>query len=589
MVWRRKKVMGTRPLRAVRRSRVDVEELEPRNLLSIFTPAQIAHAYGLDNISFGGIKGDGTGQTIAIVDAYNNPNIGSDLHHFDQVFGLPDPVLTKVTPQGTPFTNSGWALEIDLDVEWAHAMAPGANIMLVEARTSSFSNLFSAVDTARNAPGVSVVSMSWGADESFLSGSFEAGSDAHFTTPAGHRGVTFVASSGDNGGVYGPDYPAVSPNVVSVGGTSLVTSDSQGTYSSETAWSGSTGGVSSFEPEPSYQQGVQKTGFRTSPDVAMVGDPNTGVYVYTSVPQQGYVGWFQVGGTSVGAPVWSALFAIADQGRALQGKGSLDSRHDTLPDLYNLPSTDFHQITSGSNDAGYSAGSGYNLVTGRGTPVANRVVADLVKAGGGVQGSAILASGSRSASGTASGGGKGAAGPHAVSTSGSTLVSDATIVNSLTPTQNVRNVNAAATAVNFLTTTSTAPATTVAGVVLSSSTSAAPRVDARGGYVDDNSSVPVMDDGGGPAPSAPISPGSRTDPEGTPVPSAPMLEEVYEDNGMEDGWTLAFAGSSRILPSAQTEENGVADTSVGMAVALGFLWVFRTEVVARRRRPALVN
>jgi subtilase family serine protease len=588
MMWRQKKAIASRPLRAARRSRVAVEELEPRNLLSIFTPAQIAHAYGLDNISFGAIKGDGTGQTIAIVDAYNNPNIGSDLHHFDQTFGLPDPVLTKVTPQGTPYTNAGWALEIDLDVEWAHAMAPRANIMLVEARTSSFSNLFSAVDTARNAQGVSVVSMSWGADESFLSGSFEAGSDAHFTTPSGHRGVTFVASSGDNGGVYGPDYPAVSPNVVSVGGTSLVTSDSQGTYSGETAWSGSTGGVSFFEPEPGYQQGLQSTGFRTSPDVAMVGDPNTGVYVYTSVPQQGYVGWFQVGGTSVGAPVWSALFAIADQGRALQGKGSLDSRHDTLPDLYNLPSTDFHQITSGSNDAGYSAGRGYNLVTGRGSPIANRVVADLVKAGGGVRGNAILASGSGSAS-TTSSGGKGIGRPHAVSTNGTTPVADATIVNSLTPPQAFHNASATATAVIVSTTASTAPAATVAGVALSSANSAAPLLNGGAGYADDNPISPVMDDGAGPAPSAPINPDSRKDPEGTPAPPAPMLDEVYEANGTEDGWTLAFTDSSRLLPTDQTTDAAVTDASVGVAVALGALCVFRTEVVVRRRRPALAG
>ena len=98
-----------------------------------------------------------------------------------------------------------------------------------------------------------------------------------------------------------------------------------------------------------------------------------------------------------------------------------------------------------------------------------------------------------------------------------------------------------------------------------------------------------MDDGAGPAPSAPINPDSRRDPEGTPVPPGPMLDEVYKDNGMDDGWTIAFTDSSRLLPADQTAESGVADASVGVAVALGFLWVFRTEIVARRRRPALAG
>ncbi len=165
-----------------------------------YTPAQIRQAYGFNNITFnhGTVAGDGSGTTIAIVDAYDDPNIANDLHQFDLQFGLPDPVLTKVNQSGGtayPAANGGWITEIALDVEWAHAIAPRANILLVEAANSSFDNLLAAVNYARNAPGVVAVSMSWGGNE-FIS---ESKSDGYFTTPGGHGGVTFVAASGDTG------------------------------------------------------------------------------------------------------------------------------------------------------------------------------------------------------------------------------------------------------------------------------------------------------------------------------------------------------------------------------------------------------
>src|SRR5262249_11683395 len=229
-----------------RRRRPRLEELESRTLLSVFTPAQLRHAYGFDQITFSvnghSIVGDGSGQTIAIVDAYDNPNTLADLNYFDQTFGLPDPNFTKATPGGLPKTDAGWAMEIALDVEWAHAMAPGANILLVEAKSASLSDLLSAVDYARSQPGVVAVSMGWGSSE-FKS---ETIYDTYFTTPAGHGGVTFVASSGDSGAWYGPEWPASSPKVLAVGGTSLVTADSLGTWKKETGWSGSGGGLSAF-------------------------------------------------------------------------------------------------------------------------------------------------------------------------------------------------------------------------------------------------------------------------------------------------------------------------------------------------------
>ncbi len=273
-----------------------------------FTPAQIRAAYGFNQITFNGgtIQGDGSGQTIAIVDAYNNPNIASDLHVFSQTFGLPDPpsftILNQAGGANLPAANAAWAQEIALDVEWAHAIAPRASIVLVEASSSSIADLIGAVNTARNVAGVSVVSMSWGSSE--FNG--EAQYDRTFTTPAGHTGITFVASAGDNGA--SALWPAASPNVLVVGGTSL--SASGGNYASESAWSGSGGGFSSYESKPSFQNNLQTSSQRSIPDVSYNANPNTGMAVYDTFGIGGRTGWFQIGGTSAGAPNgqrWSPL------------------------------------------------------------------------------------------------------------------------------------------------------------------------------------------------------------------------------------------------------------------------------------------
>ena len=345
-----------------------------------YSPAQIKQAYGFNQISFNGTAGDGTGTTIAIVDAYDDPNIASDLHQFDLAFGLPDPPsFTKVNESGGtssfPAANSGWITEIALDVEWAHAIAPGAKILLVEANSSSFSDLLTAVYTASTTPGVNVVSMSWGGSE--YSG--EQYEDSYFTTQVGHAGVTFVASSGDTGGP--TQSPSSSPNVVSVGGTTL-NLGTGGSWSSETGWSGSGGGISTYELQPSYQKGIvtQISTYRADPDVAYDASPSTGFGVYDSYNNGTTNPWGQWGGTSAAAPQWAALIAIADQGRAIAGKGSLDGATQTLPLLYGMSTSDFHDITSGTSTGTphYSAGPGYDLVTGRGTPFANLVVNDLV-------------------------------------------------------------------------------------------------------------------------------------------------------------------------------------------------------------------
>jgi aspartate/glutamate racemase len=345
-----------------------------------YTPTQIRHAYGFDTIAFnsGTVVGDGSNTTIAIVDAFDDPNIANDLHKFDVQFGLPDPIFTKVDQNGGtayPAPNAGWITEIALDVEWAHAIAPNAAILLVEANTNSFANLLTAVDYARHATGVVAVSMSWGAGDF----SSETAFDSYFTSPANHGGVTFVASSGDNGAP--PEFPAVSANVVSIGGTTLQL-DSAGNWISETGWSGSGGGVSAYVPQPAYQNGIvtQTTTMRANPDVAYDSDPYTGFPVYDSYNNGITNPWGQWGGTSDAAPQWAALIAIADQGRALVGRGSLDGATETLPALYALASGDYHDIISGTSTGApnYSAGPGYDLVTGRGSPFAAAVVNDLV-------------------------------------------------------------------------------------------------------------------------------------------------------------------------------------------------------------------
>ncbi|MCX5683065.1 MAG: hydantoinase B/oxoprolinase family protein, partial [Planctomycetota bacterium] len=349
---------------------------------SALTPSQVRHAYGIDQVMFGSILGKGQGQTIAIIDAYDYPTALADLQAFDFEFSLPDPPSFRrvaqdgstnypiTDPAGAGNSSGTWEEEEALDVQWAHAIAPLANILLVEATDNSDANLIQhAVNWARSQPGVVAISMSFSGTEFSTEASFY---DTYFTTPASHGGVTFLAATGDAGRPSG--YPAYSPNVVAVGGTTLNLSGLN--YVSETGWSGSGGGISSYENQPAYQQGVvtQSTTKRTNPDVAMDADPNTGVAVYDSYDYPTSP-WMRIGGTSLATPMWAGLMAIVDQGRSLASLGSLDGRTETLPTLYTLPPGDFHDITSGNN--GYAAAAGYDLVTGLGTPVANKLIYDL--------------------------------------------------------------------------------------------------------------------------------------------------------------------------------------------------------------------
>ncbi len=340
-------------------------------------PSAVASVYNLSGLSSS--SGAGMGQIIAIVDAYHDPNALSDLNTFNAQYGYPalstctsltqsGPSFEQADPQGTPRTNSGWVLEESLDIEWAHAEAPGAKIVLVEAASNSNSNLFGAV-TYANSLGATEVSMSWGGGES----SSETSYDADMT----HAGTFYTASAGDSG--HGAEYPAASPNVIAVGGTTLngCSGTSCSGFTSETTWSSSGGGISSVEAIPSYQSGYTGKvsgastikaltgGKRGIPDVSFDANPSTGVSVYDSTSYQGQSGWFTLGGTSVGAPNWAGVLAAgkAAGSTALEGDSAIYSGGYT---------TNLRDITSGTNGTcgtDCTAGTGYDLVTGLGSPV----------------------------------------------------------------------------------------------------------------------------------------------------------------------------------------------------------------------------
>jgi hypothetical protein len=363
-----------------------------------YTPAQLQQAYGFNQIPLpaGETFNDaGSGQTIAIIDALDDPYIHSDLQTFDVTFNIGgaahDPTNTSflkvVNENGgstLPPTDNGqvdYALETSLDVEWAHAMAPGANILLLETSTPfSFNDIGTAIETAAHQPGVSVISMSFG----FGDGSTDYYLDNMFTTPAGHQGVSYIASAGDTGGT-SPVYPAMSPNVLGVGGTTLP-ADTLGNPSraQESTWSLGGGGISSGEAEPAYQLGVQSTGFRTGPDLAYNSDQSTGVPIYDTLYANAFFPgkpWLKIGGTSMAAPQISSLVAITNQLRAASGEATLDGANQLLPAIYQIAAADpraFHDITAGNN--GYPAGPGYDFATGFGTPNAQYLVPDLVAA-----------------------------------------------------------------------------------------------------------------------------------------------------------------------------------------------------------------
>ena len=402
------------------------------------SPNQMRDAYGLgsytggvlsNGLNFSGIPADGRGQTIAIVDAYDDPFAAEDLNIFSSYYGLPlvntgnGPTFTKLNQNGgttlpSPDVPQGWGVEESLDIESAHSIAPMANIILFEASAAD-NELFTAVQTAAATPGVVAVSMSWSGDETSTDTELDS---TVFVTPAGHLGgapsiggndlpggVTFLSAAGDYGayspsgsGLVTAQYPADSPNVIGVGGTTLAVNGTNPnyTYGGETTWGNGTnsallggggGGISTIEPQPAYQEGIvnkYSNTFKTYPDVSAEGDPGPGVAIYDTYDFDGWAP-FPIGGTSLATPMWAAMITTADEGRAIDGLGSLDGPSQTLPDLYSLPSSDFHDITTGSPTGPspeFNPGAGYDLTSGLGSPVANLLIPALCPQGAGVTG-----------------------------------------------------------------------------------------------------------------------------------------------------------------------------------------------------------
>jgi subtilase family serine protease len=310
------------------------------------SPAQIKTAYNFPTANTAG-----AGKTVAIVDAYDNPAAESDLNVFSRQYGLPECTTAngcfkKVSQTGTnkyPRKDAGWALEIALDIQWAHAIAPGAKILLVEATSNSFANLLAAEDYAKTH--AQYVSNSWGSSE--FSG--ETSYDARFA----QSGVSFFVSAGDNGTP--AEYPSSSRNVISVGGTRLT---GIGTPSfSETGWTDGGGGCSLYETAPAAQaafSGYAQAncgGKRATPDVSLDADPASGVSVYMSTSYQGQTGWYAVGGTSASSPMWAGRSAVAG--------AVVDHAY-----VYGNNIT-FRDITAGNNGAPCLVG--FDLCTGRGS------------------------------------------------------------------------------------------------------------------------------------------------------------------------------------------------------------------------------
>jgi subtilase family serine protease len=384
------------------------------------TPIQLETAYTTSALS---VINQGQGMTIGIVDQYNDPNIIPDANVFSAKYNLPifnsagGPTLTvyKDTALVSTVTNSpsnaDTSGETSLDVEWAHAMAPKANILLVEVPASTsdteyaaFNKLLHGVQYAAS-HGAAAVSLSYGNPETNTYGEtvgypsslyyfdlpgLSILNSTYLSTGAALNTVVTV-SSGDSS--Y-PGYPATSPNVIAVGGTALHLTSS-GQYSYETAWGGTAtngaggGGYSAFFSSPTAQSnnGVNVGTFRSTPDVALDADPYTGVSVYDSYGPNASAPWQQIGGTSLASPLFAGIITLAQQDRIAANKPLLTTTQldSTIYALYNSPaySTYFHDITLGNNNyyyfgslsyKGVNATTGYDRATGLGSPIAKTLV-----------------------------------------------------------------------------------------------------------------------------------------------------------------------------------------------------------------------
>ncbi|MBK6851371.1 MAG: S53 family peptidase [Burkholderiales bacterium] len=379
--------------------------------VATYTPAQIRAAYGLPALPAAGVTPTadqaaqlGAGQTIYIVDAHHNPNTAAELAAFNAKFGLPTcttrsiattaklPLPAPSTTEGctlsivyntaaggmttkAPTYESGWATEIALDVQWAHATAPYARIVLIEAASAYTNDLLGGIKLA-NAMGPGPVSMSFGANE----GSYTSAVDPAFTG----TGMTYLAATGDWGAQV--SWPSVSTYVLAVGGTRLSWAGSGARV--ESGWTGTGGGTSAYVATPVYQNnsvpGLGTPARRVVADVAFNADPASGQYTAVMSPGSSSVRWVSTGGTSLSTPQWAGLIAVANAMRAQSGKTALGSVHAQLygqigavPGSYASVFTD---ITSGSNGscAACTARAGHDLLTGLGTPNGTALLSALV-------------------------------------------------------------------------------------------------------------------------------------------------------------------------------------------------------------------
>jgi subtilase family serine protease len=400
-----------------------------------YDPYQMRHAYQVDSLI--NVGNDGTGHTIVIVDAYQNPNLVAQVAFFDAFYGLPAINLTQVAPDGlTPFVvgdpnMTGWAEEISLDVEWAHAIAPGARIVLVLAKSNQDADILNALKYAVDNNLGDVISMSFGENESCVDPDILSGYHDVFAA-ATQKNITLFASSADQGAalqtcdgnswVKAVSSPASDPLVTGVGGTELRAADFclvslgcnpathplPGTWQSEIVWNeglpfgdfgnvfgigtlSTGGGFSVLFDEPPYQQGTIHGGKqRAVPDVAYNGAVLHGVLTYLAIPGVP-TGFYRFGGTSAGSPQWSAIAAIANQ-KAGGRLGFLNSAIYQIGKVNKAYAASFHDITNGTNSAvefdssnhpvtviGFDAGIGWDATTGTGSPISSSLVDDLIK------------------------------------------------------------------------------------------------------------------------------------------------------------------------------------------------------------------
>ncbi len=338
-----------------------------------YSPTDLQSAYGLTAYS-NPKSPPKTIPTVAVVDAYNDPNAASDLATYRNQFNLPacdattgSGCVTVESQSGStsslPRSNGGWSEEISLDLDMVSSICPYCHILLVEANSASYADLGAAVTTAASA-GVVAISNSYGGSET----ASELSYDAYYN----HPGIAITASAGDSG--YGVEYPAASPYVVAVGGTTL-NKLATGSGWSQTVWSGTGSGCSSYEPAPSWQSSMpgfeSACSMRAVGDVAAVADPHTGVAVYDSFREPG---WMVFGGTSVASPIVASIFALAGN---TGGFSTQNGASTAAAAFYLSKSGDpLIPVTSGSNgscgsylcDASQSLSNGYNGPTGMGTP-----------------------------------------------------------------------------------------------------------------------------------------------------------------------------------------------------------------------------